>query len=125
MSAYPQLKLAPKDLARWQRAQQQLLGGQCGPALATYQVLVRKYPAIAELWFELGNAASGELNFPLANEAYHRVLELAPRNASLLGMIGHQYQGLRQLDDARACFERAVAADPGHGGRPDQPRGLV
>ena len=64
------------------------------------------------MWFELGNAASGELDFALANQAYHRALELAPDNASLLGMIGQQYLGLRQLDEARICFERAVTADP-------------
>ena len=107
-----QLQSTPRDVARWQLAQQQLLGGQHGPALAGYRVLVRRYPAIAELWFELGNAAAGELDFAQANEAYRRALTLAPRNASLLGMIGQQYQGLRQLDDARACYERAVAADP-------------
>ena len=106
------LKHSSRDVARWQSAQQQLLGGQHGAALAAYRVLVRRYPAIAELWFELGNAASGELDFAQANEAYRRALALAPNNASLLGMIGQQYQGLRQLDDARACYERAVAADP-------------
>ena len=65
-----------------------------------------------ELWFELGNAASGELDFAQANLAYRRTLELAPRKVSLLCSIGHQYQGLRQLDDARGCYERAVSVDP-------------
>ncbi len=109
-----QMKISPKDLNRWQNAQQQLLGGQYGPALAGYRVLVRRYPAIPELWFELGNAAAGELDFPQANQAYERALKLAPGNASLLCTIGHQYLGLRQLDQARACFESAVAADPNH-----------
>ena len=106
------LERTPRDVARWQKAQQQLLGGQHGPALATYRDLARRYPAVPELWFELGNAASGELDFGLANHAYKRVLELSPNNANLLVMVGRQYQGLRQLDDARAAFERAVAADP-------------
>lgn len=107
-----QLERTPRELARWQRAQQQLLAGQHGPALATYRDLAKKYPAVPELWFELGNAACGELDFALANEAFRRVLELAPNNSRLLVMIGRAYQGLRQLDDARASFERAVAADP-------------
>ena len=107
-----QLERVPRDVARWQKAQQQLLGGQPGPALAAYRDLARKYPAVPELWFELGNAASGELDFAQANLAYRRALELAPRKVSLLCMIGQQYQGLRQLDDARACYERAVTADP-------------
>jgi tetratricopeptide (TPR) repeat protein len=103
---------SPKDLSRWQQAQQLLLGGQAGQALSLYQALARRNPGSPELWFELGNAASGELDFVLANQAYQRALELAPRNASLQVMIGHQYQGLRQLDQARGAFERAVAADP-------------
>jgi len=105
-------QITPRDRGRWQRAQEQLLGGRSGPALAGYQVLARRYPRVPELWFELGNAASGELDFTLANQAYRRALELAPQNASLLGLIGQQYQGLRQLDDARACYERALIADP-------------
>ena len=107
-----QLQRTPKDVHRWQKAQEQLLGGHHGAALAGYLVLTRRYPKIAELWFELGNAASGELDFPLANQAYLRAKELGAHNAPLLGMIGQQYQGLRQLDDARACYERALVADP-------------
>ena len=110
--AQARLRRSPRDVARWQKAQEQLLSGQHGPALAAYRALARRHPAIASLWFELGNAAAGELDFALANQAYRRALELAPHNISLLGMIGNQYQGLRQLDDARTCYERAVAADP-------------
>ena len=106
-----QLERTPRDVARWQKAQQKLLSGQHGPALAAYRELVRRYPAVPELWFELGNAASGELDFAQANFAYRRTLELAPRKVSLLCMIGQQYQGLRQLDNARDCYERAVAVD--------------
>jgi len=107
-----QLQPTPRDVARWQKAQQQLLSGQFGPAFANYRELVSRYPALAELWFEFGNAAAGELDFTQADRAYQRALELAPRNSALLGMVGHQYLALRQLDAARACFERAVSADP-------------
>ncbi len=106
------LQRSPRDLARWQKAQEQLLSGRPGPALAGYRDLVRRHPGIPALWFELGNAASGELDFTLANQAYRQALELSPRDAALLGMIGHQYQSLRQLDDARSCYERAVTAAP-------------
>ncbi len=109
---FAHLKRTPRDMARWQKAQQQLLGGQHRPALAAYRDLARRYPAVPELWFELGNAASGELDFAQANVAYRRALELAPHKVSLLCSIGQQYQGLRQLDDARSCYERAVTADP-------------
>lgn len=106
------IRPTPRDMARWQKAQEQLLGGQPGPALAGYRQLATRYPGIPQLWFELGNAAAGELDFKQADAAYQRALKLAPQNASLLGMIGNQYLGLRQLDAARACFERAVTAAP-------------
>jgi tetratricopeptide (TPR) repeat protein len=106
------LQRNPRDLARWQKTREQLLGGRSGLALTAYRDLVRSYPSVPELWFELGNAAACELDFAQANQAYRRVRELAPRNAALLGSTGHQYLGLRQLDDARNCYEQAVAAEP-------------
>jgi tetratricopeptide (TPR) repeat protein len=107
-----QLKRSPRDSTHWRKAQELLLSGRSGDALAAYRDLTRRFPLVAELWFEMGNAAVGELNFDLANRAYLQAAELAPRNTSLLVLIGQQYQGLRQLDDARASFERAVASDP-------------
>jgi len=107
-----QLKLSQHDVARWQKAQEQLLGGRFGAALAAYRALVNRHPSMPVLWFELGNAASGELDFAQANRAYRRALELAPNDSALLSAIGQQYQGLRQLDDARLCFQRAVAVNP-------------
>jgi tetratricopeptide (TPR) repeat protein len=111
-SGLNELRRAPRDVARWQKAQQDLLVGRMSAALAAYRDLARRYPLVAQLWFELGNAASGELDFELANQAYRRALDLEPRNASLFGVVGQQYQALRQLDDARACYERAAAIDP-------------
>jgi tetratricopeptide (TPR) repeat protein len=107
-----QLQRSPREVARWRKAQDQLLGGRYSSALAGYRDLAQRFPAVPELWFELGNAAAGDLNFSLANQAYQRAMELAPNNPSLQVSIGQQYQGLRRLDDARSCFERAVASDP-------------
>jgi tetratricopeptide (TPR) repeat protein len=105
-------QLSPQDAARWQKAREQLLGRRFREALGAYRALVNRFPAVPELWFELGNAAAGELDFAQANIAYRRALALAPKNASLLSLVGQQYQGLRQLQDARQCFERAVEASP-------------
>ena len=105
-------QLSPRDVIRWQRAREQLLGRQFKAALGAYRALANRYPSAPELWFELGNAACGELDFALANIAYRRALDLAPANASLLSMVGQQYQAMRQLDDARQCFQRAAKASP-------------
>lgn len=106
------IQQSKKDLTLWQKAQEKLLSGRHGPALTDYQDLIKRFPRVAELWFELGNAASGHLDFHLAQDAYKRARKLAPENASLLSLIGHQFQNLRQLDDARSCYDQAVLANP-------------
>jgi tetratricopeptide (TPR) repeat protein len=107
-----QLNRSPHDVAFWNKARRELLGGQRKLALESYKKLTRRFPAVTELWYELGNAAMSELDFKLANQAYHRAIELAPKNPVMLGMVGRQFQTLRQLGEARTCFERAVAVAP-------------
>jgi hypothetical protein len=48
----------------------------------------------------------------LADLAWQKALELDPRNSDLVGLIGHQYQGIRRPERARACFAQAAAAAP-------------
>lgn len=110
--AITQIERNPKDLARWRKAQQQLLSGNHELALITYRSLSEKYPTIAELWFERGNAAAGDLDFEQANRCYQLAREHGAHHASLLGLIGQQYQSLRQLDDARSCYEQSLAVEP-------------
>src|SRR5580692_7269737 len=105
------LQSVPRDVTRWQKAQQHLMSGRYSYALAGYQPLASAYPKIAQLWFELGIAAGGDLDFALAHKAFQTSISLSPGNANLLVLIGQQYQRLRRLDCTRDCFERAVAAD--------------
>jgi Tfp pilus assembly protein PilF len=93
-------------------ARQFLLAHEFGRALAKYEKLTRDWPGEAVLWAEYGNAASGAGQVDLADRTWERALELAPGDADLVGMIGHQYQGMRRPDKALACFAQAAAADP-------------
>jgi tetratricopeptide (TPR) repeat protein len=106
------LERSPGEIARWQRAQQQLLAGRAAAVLPVYRELTQRFPGILNLWFELGTAAAGELDFALALQAFERAGQLASANAPALVMLGQQYHRLRQIDRARACFQRAVEADP-------------
>ena len=106
------LRRTPRDEGLWRQAQAALLAGRFAAAGAAYRELSRRYGGLPLLWFELGNAAAGELDFPTASEAYRRARELGSRDPNLLVMLGQQFQGLRQLDEARACFEQAVAVAP-------------
>ena len=102
----------PREMTRWQKAQQQLMGKRFASALAGYRDLVKKFSGVAQLWFELGMAAMGELEFDLADQAFRRAMELSANDAQMLILLAQQYQRLRRLDQVRRCFELAVAADP-------------
>ena len=89
-----------------------LLSNDFAQALPRYEKLSRQRPGLSVIWFEYGNAASRMREADLADRAWRKAVELDPRNAELVGMIGHQYQGSRQPEKARNCFARAAAADP-------------
>jgi tetratricopeptide (TPR) repeat protein len=105
------LQQSPRHAARWQKGQQALLNGRPDAALDIYRDLLKRFPGAAGLWFELGLAAVKQLDFDLADRAFQRTSELAPKDVSMLILLGQQYHQLRRLDKARACFERAAAAD--------------
>jgi Flp pilus assembly protein TadD len=106
------LQRSPREVARWQKAQQQVVGERYAPALASYRDLVKRFSGVEQLWFELGLAALGELEFQVAQDAFGRAEQLAATDAPLQVLLGQQYHRLRRPDRARACFERAVHADP-------------
>src|ERR1017187_6837474 len=91
-------------------ARESLLSDDFAQALPLYEKLTRLCPGKAVIWFEYGNAASGLRRTGLADQAWCKARELEPRNAELIGMIGHRYQGLRQPEKAKACFAQAAAA---------------
>src|SRR5271166_4155091 len=111
-SELAQLQSSPREVARWQQAQQQLMAKRFAPALAGYQDIVKRFSGVAQLWFELGMAAIGELEFDLADQAFRRAMELSGKDAPMLILLAQQYQRLRRLNQVRRCFELAVAADP-------------
>lgn len=98
---------------RIHKARQLLLAKNFSAAFLEYEQLVKECPGEAVLWFEYGNAASGDRRTEIAETAWNRAMDLAPRNAELIGLIGHQYQAQRKSELAQACFARAAAAEPG------------
>ncbi len=106
------LERSPQDVGKWKRAQQLVMSGRNDAALAEYRDLLARYPGLAQLWFENGIAAAGELQFAAADESFLKAAELAPRDVDLLVLIGQQQHRLRRFDHARTCFEQAVAAEP-------------
>jgi tetratricopeptide (TPR) repeat protein len=108
---FAKLQRQPREIARWQKAQQHLMGGRYGSALAAYRDLLRTFPGVPQLWFECGMAEGRELNFDKADTALQRAAETGARDVSLLVLVGQEYFRLRRFDRARDCFQRAVRAD--------------
>ncbi len=106
------LQRSPRDFARWQKAQQQVVTERHALAMTNYLDLVKRFPGVEQLWFELGLAAMGELEFGPAAEAFGRAEQLAAKDVSFQVLLGQQYHRLRRIDRARACFERAAQVDP-------------
>ncbi|HEV7925651.1 MAG TPA: sulfotransferase [Verrucomicrobiae bacterium] len=94
------------------RAREFLLAGQFARALPLYEKLVRQSSGAPLLWYEYGNASFQCRQMDLADRAWSRAAELAPKNAELIAMVGHQFEAMRRPDKARACFLQAAAADP-------------
>jgi tetratricopeptide (TPR) repeat protein len=107
------LMIAADLQRRLNQARQLLISQKFSQALVQYEKLVRKCPGQAVLWYEYGNAASGLRDLRKAEGAWQKALDLAARNAELIGLIGHQYQAMRKPERAHACFVQAAAADPG------------
>ena len=91
------------------KARQFLLASNFAQALPCYQKLSQLCSTDAVIWFEYGSAAAGLRNRELADRAWHKSIELAPRNSELIIQIGHQYQALREPDKARSCFAQAAS----------------
>jgi tetratricopeptide (TPR) repeat protein len=106
------LEKSPQDLACWQKAQQQLLAGRAALVLPAYRDLVKRFPGVVNLWFELGAAAAADLDFALARQAFDRAEQMASEDSAVLIALGQQYHRLRQPARACACFERAAQVAP-------------
>lgn len=93
------------------RARSLFTEGQFARALGFYEAAATQ-SSVAIIWYEYGTTAAKLRRFDLAARAWGHALRLEPRNAELIGMIGHQYQTIRRPDDARACFQQAAEAEP-------------
>ncbi len=105
--------MSPDEFQRkLNEARQCLLTGDAIRALPRYEKLTSQNPGVAVVWYECGNAAAKSRKTDQAGRAWNKAAELDPQNPELLGMIGHQYQALRQSEKACDFFARAAAADP-------------
>lgn len=63
-------------------------------------------------WINLGNHALGTGDLPSALGCYRSAIQINPKIALAHHAMGTVYWSQSQFNEAEACFERAVAADP-------------
>jgi len=95
------LEKSPQDLARWKRRRAAIACGPRQPARPRYHDLVKRFPMIVNLWFEVGAAAAADLDFALAREAFAHAEALA-------------FRGLERAH----CAGPAISPPPPAGPRP-------
>ncbi|MBD5558202.1 MAG: tetratricopeptide repeat protein [Desulfovibrio sp.] len=82
--------------------------------LSELQAAVRKDPASAANWTELGNLFFDAGRVHEAINAYERSLAIAPGNADVLTDLGIMYRENDAPEKAVDCFRKAFAANPRH-----------
>lgn len=82
--------------------------------LSELEAAVRKDPASAANWTELGNLFFDAGRVHEAINAYERSLAIAPGNADVLTDLGIMYRENDAPEKAVDCFRKAFAADPRH-----------
>lgn len=82
--------------------------------LTELQAAVRKDPASAANWTELGNLFFDAGRVHEAINAYERSLAIAPGNADVLTDLGIMYRENDAPEKAVDCFRKAFAANPRH-----------
>lgn len=65
-------------------------------------------------WVGKSNARAWRRDHPAALEFAERALELNPRSGYALSAKGSALNNLRRYDEAMACHDRAIAAEPGY-----------
>ncbi len=81
-----------------------------GPLLAPY--LKQEKPARYEAYLMAGRAAIESGDFASALEIYDNAVAHYGANTALLNFVGESYFGLGRFEEARAVWERSLAADP-------------
>jgi tetratricopeptide (TPR) repeat protein len=81
-------------------------------AFLRYQALTAQFPGKVQAWFEFGMAAGGAGKIEIADQAWKKAIQLDPQNSHLRLLVGHQYQNVRLMQQAREAFEQSAALDP-------------
>lgn len=87
--------------------------GDLNPAIAAYQKAIAINPLNGELHANLGIAYKSVGKNDLAVESLKESLRQQPDRAEVYFNLGNLHQGQRELQEAQACYRKAVQLKPG------------
>lgn len=80
--------------------------------LALVQDAVRQFPAVSELWVELGEVQRIHWNTDAELRAHQRALELAPNSVLAIRTLAEAHERARNIEQAKSVFEQAIRRAP-------------
>jgi protein O-GlcNAc transferase len=88
--------------------------GDAAAAQHYHGLLAKRHPDDARAQFALGNHYAMQYDLERARAHYRRVVELSAASSGAWNNLGNVEKYLGNTAQAIACYERAVAADPGN-----------
>jgi tetratricopeptide (TPR) repeat protein len=86
--------------------------GKVDEAEAAYKAILEKQPNVAEVYQNLGQLYLGKKDYPAAETAFLKGLEIRPDSSDISTLLARTYQESGQADKAMALLEKAAGANP-------------
>ena len=78
-------------------------------AIHWLQRALQSAPSNPDLWYDLGRAQMSDGDYTSAEQAFHRVLALAPRSSKAENNLGLTYEAQNRTADALLAYRNAIA----------------
>ena len=103
------VRLYPKTAeTRFLKANKAFQNKNWDESLRIYQQLAAEFPLITAAQVGVGLCAAKLEDYPLALNAFHRVLELIPNSTSVQGELANTYRKSQQFDQAEKWYLKAI-----------------
>jgi len=86
--------------------------GKVDEAEAAYKAILEKQPNVAEVYQNLGQLYLAKKDYPSAETAFLKGLEIRPDSSDIATLLARTYQESGQPDKAMALLEKAAGANP-------------
>jgi tetratricopeptide (TPR) repeat protein len=86
--------------------------GKLDEAEAAYKAILAKTPDVAEVYQNLGSLYLTKKDYPAAETAFQKGLELRPESTDMTSLLARVYQESGQTDKALALLEKSAGANP-------------